>query len=286
MQPFLARKSARLQIRNRSLHLVAALLLSYILLPGETLFAPQADPSQPSARGPSVLKQRCLGCHESKLKTSGLDLSSLEEALKGGTRGPALVPNQPNESLLFKRVRAGEMPPTGALPQEEIEALRLWIQAGAPWTGRLEGQSLRPRGGPDWWSLQPLKYPGVPPTAGIPEAWQRSPIDRFIYAKLAEKGLQPSPPADKHSFIRRAAFDLLGLPPTPQEIDAFVEDSSPDAYERLIDRLLSSPHYGERWGRHWLDVVRFGESHGFEQNHLRERAWPYRDYVIRAFNED
>ena len=262
------------------------LLLSFFLLPGNTLLAPQAAPNQAGAPGPSVLKQRCLGCHDSKLKTSGLDLSSLQDALKGGTRGPALVPQQPKESLLFKRVRAGEMPPTGALPAEEIEVLRLWIEAGAPWTGRLEGPSLRPRGGPDWWSLQPLQYPIVPQTDGIPQAWRRSLIDRFIYAKLAEKGLQPSPPADRHTFIRRATFDLLGLPPTPPEIDAFVKDTSPDAYEKLIDRLLSSPHYGERWGRHWLDVVRFGESHGFEQNHLRERAWPYRDYVIRSLNED
>ena len=138
----------------------------------------------------------------------------------------------------------------------------------------------------NWWALQPLGKPQVPLPPSITKDWSHSAIDRFIYAKLQEKGLHPSPPADRTTLIRRATFDLLGLPPTPEEVDAFVNDNSPDAYEKLVDRLLNSPQYGERWGRHWLDVIRFGESHGYEQNHLREQAWPFRDYIIKSFNQD
>jgi hypothetical protein len=142
------------------------------------------------------------------------------------------------------------------------------------------------RPGRDWWSLQPLRRIDPPSPAGISAEWSRSAIDRFVYATLKEKGLDPAPPADSRTLIRRVTYDLLGLPPTPEEVEAFVADPDPDFYEKLVDRLLASPHYGERWGRHWLDVVRFGESHGYEQNHLRDDAWPYRDYVIRAFNQD
>ncbi|HMV47682.1 MAG TPA: DUF1553 domain-containing protein, partial [Blastocatellia bacterium] len=137
-----------------------------------------------------------------------------------------------------------------------------------------------------WWSLQPLANvtPPVPP--GIPADWAASPIDRFIYAKLAERGLKPNPPADRRALIRRVTYDLTGLPPSPEEVEAFVNDSNPKAYENLVDRLLAGPRYGEQWGRHWLDVVRFGESNGFERNVLINNVWPYRDYVIRSFNED
>ncbi len=142
--------------------------------------------------------------------------------------------------------------------------------------------SAAPR--PPLWSIQPLSSPAAPCTPF--DALAHTPIDRFIFAKLAEKGLRPSPPADKLALIRRVTFDLTGLPPTPEEVDAFVNDAAANAYERVVDRLLASPAYGERWARHWLDVVRFGESNGYEQNHLRPNAWPYRDYVIRAFNDD
>ena len=137
----------------------------------------------------------------------------------------------------------------------------------------------------NWWSLRPLSTK-EPSAEGIPPAWSKNPIDRFIYARLTAAGLQPNPPADRRTLIRRVTYDLTGLPPTPEEIEAFVNDPSPTAYEKLVDRLLASPRYGEQWGRHWLDVVRFGESTGFEVNHLVDNAWPYRDYVIRSFNDD
>ncbi|MEW5977749.1 MAG: PSD1 and planctomycete cytochrome C domain-containing protein [Acidobacteriota bacterium] len=246
------------------------------------------EPSALESRAKDMIQKRCLSCHNAELKTAGLVLVSRETAMRGGQSGPALIPNQPpGESLLLRKVLEGQMPPGDPLPKEDREVLRQWVEAGAPWAGMLgETSGLPRRAGLDWWSLQPLKIatPGEPP--GLPPEWSHSPIDRLVYAKLKEKGLSPSPPADRKTYIRRATFDLLGLPPTPEEVDRFVQDSSPDAYERLIDRLLASPHYGERWGRHWLDVIRFGESHGFEQNHLREQAWPYRDYVIQSFNRD
>jgi hypothetical protein len=232
-----------------------------------------------------IIQARCLPCHDSATRTAGLDLSSLESARKGGKSGPALDVANPAASLLARRVTAAEMPPGSPLPPPDREIILNWLAAGAPWSATLASPA-RKRAGLDWWSLQPLRTAELPVPNGVPDLWAHSPIDRFIYAALQKKGLQPSPPADRRTLIRRATFDLTGLPPTPEEITAFVNDASSDAYERLIDRLLASPHYGERWGRHWLDVVRYGESHGYEQNHLRDRAWPYRDYVIRAFNQD
>ncbi len=135
-----------------------------------------------------------------------------------------------------------------------------------------------------WWSLQPLARPAVP--AGQSPDQVRTPVDAFILSRLAQQGMKPSPEADRRTLIRRLSFDLLGLPPTPAEIDAFVRDKSPDAYERLVDKLLDSPRYGERWARHWLDVVHYGDTHGYDKDKVRPNAWPYRDYLIRAFNED
>jgi Protein of unknown function (DUF1549)/Protein of unknown function (DUF1553)/Planctomycete cytochrome C len=244
------------------------------------------ESSNLEGRAQDILAKRCLSCHNAELKTADLVLENRENALKGGKSGPALVPNQPAASLLVRKVFEGQMPPGNPLSAEDKETLRAWVEAGAPWSGTLNTKSAqRPRGNLDWWSLQPLGQPVPPSLADLPSAWS-GPIDRFVFAKLKEKGLQPAPPADRRTFIRRATFDLLGLPPAPEEVDTFLHDQSPDAHEKLIDRLLASPHYGERWGRHWLDVVRFGESHGYEQNHLRERAWPFRDYIIRAFNQD
>ncbi len=234
-----------------------------------------------------LLEKRCLVCHNAATKSAGLDLSSLASALEGGQRGPALVPGKADASVMFQRIEAGEMPLGNPLPPEERELVRLWIEAGAPWSGKLgRPTEARPRANADWWSLQPLSAPEPPAPDGLPEAWAGSPIDRWVYAKLRQEGLDPAPPADRRTLIRRAFFDLVGLPPTPKQIEAFVADRSENAYEKLIDRLLASPHYGERWGRHWLDVARFAESEGFERDWLRENAWPYRDYVIRSFNED
>jgi len=170
---------------------------------------------------------------------------------------------------LIARVDANQMPPGGGLSDEEKAQVREWLDAGAKWDGIV----ARPRAGSDWWSLQPVRK-------------QEGSIDTFIEAALRAKGLALSGPADKRTLIRRATYDITGLPPTPAEIEAFLNDSSSGAYERLVDRLLASPAYGERWGRHWLDVIRYGESNGYEQNHIRPNAWAFRDYVINAFNSD
>ncbi len=247
-----------------------------------TLSAQPAPELESQATG--ILEKRCQGCHNSQSKIAGLDLSSLQSALHGGTRGAAIKPGAPDASLLFERVVKGQMPPTAPLPAGERETLRRWIEAGAPWA--IGAQKANRRGGRDWWSLQPLRVTEPPSPQGMPKAWTQSPIDRWVFAKLREMGLQPSPPASRRALIRRVTFDLLGLPPAPDEVEAFVKDESPDAYEKLIDRLLASPHYGERWARHWLDVVRFSESEGFERDWMRDNAWRYRDYVIQSFNQD
>jgi hypothetical protein len=237
-----------------------------------------------------VIVKNCLGCHNAGEARAGLDLTHRDGLLKGGKGGPVVVPGNPDESRLIERVAEGSMPPKKAgkpLPAEEVAALRDWVRSGAAWPA---GRVLSPfelttdrRAGYDWWSLQPLAPPRPPLSPG--DAAQ-NPIDAFVLARLRQNGLTLAPPADRVTYLRRAKYDLLGLPPTPGEVDAFVADTAPDAYERLIDRLLASPHYGERWGRHWLDVARFGESDGFENDKLRDHAWRYRDYVIRSFNED
>ncbi|HBI41902.1 MAG TPA: hypothetical protein DDY78_03470 [Planctomycetales bacterium] len=235
-----------------------------------------------------LLQSRCLKCHNPAKARGDLDLSTRDTLLKGGEKGVVVVPGKSRESALFAKVRDGKMPPGQPLGENEVELVRRWIDDGAPWK---EGLALKPpsntekgRAGPDWWSLQPIRRPNAPPV--INRLWVRTPIDAFILAPLEAKGLRPAPEADRRTLIRRLTFDLIGLPPTPEEIDAFVRDAAADAYEKLVDRLLARPEYGERWGRHWLDVTRFAESHGYEMNTLRPNAWPYRDYVIRAFNED
>jgi mono/diheme cytochrome c family protein len=238
---------------------------------GTALFNSQIGP---------LLTSQCLTCHAGDPRKGGLDLTRRSTALAGGEGGAAVVPGQPEESLLFEKVAAGEMPPRNPLKPEQVAAVRRWIEIGAPYPV----EPLRPgRAGREWWSLRPIGRPRPPETD---DPWVRSPIDAFVLARLKEQGLGPSPEAGRAALIRRLMFDLTGLPPTPEEIKAFVADPAPDAYERLVDRLLESPRYGERWGRHWLDVVRFGESHGYESNKVRPDAWPYRDYVIRAFNRD
>src|SRR5262245_10719946 len=229
-----------------------------------------------------ILQRRCLSCHGPETKVAGLDLSGRESALRGGSKGPALQPGSATGSLLLERVLKGQMPPAASLPASESDLLRRWIEAGAPWQDSIEER----RAGLDWWSLAPLKVRDAPTPSGLPAAWSRSAIDRWVYSKLRDSGLQPSSPAERRILIRRVYFDLIGLPPSPEEIEAFVKDPGADAYERLIDRLLASPNYGERWARHWLDVVRFAESEGFERDWLRDHAWTYRDYVIRSFNDD
>jgi mono/diheme cytochrome c family protein len=239
------------------------------------------DPAPPDATATNLLVEKCLACHASDARKGGLDLTRRDTAERGGDSGPAVVPGRPDESLLMEKVAAGEMPPKGRLSPEQVEALRAWVAAGAPYP---DGPLQPRRAGPDWWSLRPIRRPEVPAVSR--PGWVRTPVDAFVLAKLDAAGLAPAPEADRRTHLRRVTFDLTGLPPTPEEAAAFEADSRPDAYERLVDRLLANPAHGERWGRHWLDVVRFAESHGYETNQLRPNAWPYRDWVIRAFNRD
>ncbi len=242
----------------------------------------QGPASGEEAQGAAVLERRCLQCHGPATQMGELDLSSREGALKGGTRGPALAPSDPAGSLLLSRVAAEEMPPESPLSSSDKETLREWIASGAAWPERIEER----RAGTDWWSLQPLREPSPPRPRTATRQWMASPVDRWVLAGLEEAGLRPAPEAGRRDLIRRASFALTGLPPEPEEVDAFEKDSSPDAYETLLDRLLASPRYGERWARHWLDLVRYAESEGFERDLPRYHAWPYRDYVIRSFNRD
>jgi hypothetical protein len=247
--------------------------------------AAAAAPSFEREVGP-LLVARCLKCHSGKSPKGELDLTTRAGLLKGGQTGPVVTPGKSIDSTLVDYVQDKKMPPKEPLCATEVDLLRRWIEAGAAW----DGPPLRPpatearRAGKDWWSLQPIRRPAVPAVSSA--AWVRTPIDAFILARLEAAGLGPSPEADRHTYIQRVTIDLTGLRPTPADIDAFVADPSASAHEKLVDRLLASPAYGERWGRHWLDVVRFGESAGYEVNPARPTAWPYRDYVIRAFNRD
>jgi len=234
-----------------------------------------------------LLAARCLECHNATERKGGLDLTRRETALAGGDSGPALARGEVDASYLWERIAADEMPPKHPLPAGEREKLRAWIAGGAEWGAdpidRLRYTTVA-RAGYDWWSLQPVRRvepPAVPDDAGAQNA-----IDRFVIAKLTENNLAISPPADRRTLIRRVTYDLIGLPPTPEEVAAFIADEDPIAYERLVERLLASPHYGERWARHWLDLARFGESNGFEYDEPRRNAWPYRDWVIAALNRD
>ncbi len=209
-------------------------------------------------------------------------MDTVEALLRGGESGPAVIPGDPDASLVVLQVTGEKpaMPPVGEpLEPRAVAALKAWIEAGA----KAGAESSEVATSPDWWSLQPRLEAAPPPTS---ERWTRSPIDAFLLAALRTKGLAPSPEASRRELIRRLTYDLHGLPPTAEQIRTFEQDTHPGSYERLVDRLLASPAYGERWGRHWLDVVRFGESNGYEQNHLRENAWPFRDWVIGAFNQD
>jgi len=206
----------------------------------------------------------------------GLDLRTRQGLLKGGARGPAAQPGNPAASLLIQAVRRTgplHMPPGRTpLPAADIAELERWVQAGVPWPATLTAA-------PSWWSFKRIQPPPIP-------AASTNPIDAFILQKLSQNGLTPAPRADRRTLIRRATFNLHGLPPTPEEIAAFENDTRPDAWPRLIDHLLESPRYGERWGRHWLDVVRYADTGGFETDIYFPNAWRYRDYVIQSFNQD
>jgi hypothetical protein len=230
-----------------------------------------------------VLKTNCLPCHNQRNRSSGLALDSRESMLTGGNRGSAVKPGAPGESLLIQAVEQKgdlKMPPTGRLKEEQVAVLRQWIEQNAAWP---EETVTKKRPGWDHWAFQPPKRSELP--AVKESAWVRNPIDNFILARLEREKVKPSSEADRNTLLRRLSLDLTGLPPTPQEIQDFLADTSAQAYEKAVDRLLASPHYGERWGRHWLDVARYADSDGYTIDAPRQ-MWKYRDWVIDALNRD
>jgi hypothetical protein len=232
-----------------------------------------------------VLATRCYRCHAAEKQKGGLRLDSREGLLAGGDSGPVVVPGKPQESLLISAVgyadEALQMPPNEKLPEREIEPLRQWVLQGAAYPDIAASPA---DDGGDFWSFQSPRDPSVPSVKD--SNWPRSPLDNFILAELERRALSPAPAADKPTLLRRATYDLTGLPPTPDEIDAFLADDSPNAFATVVDRLLASPHYGPRWGRHWLDVARYADSNGMDENVALGSAWRYRDYVVAAFNHD
>ena len=239
-----------------------------------------------------VLANRCYECHGEKKQKGGLRMDHIAHLKVGGDGGPAFVAGQPDKSPMIAAIRYADkdfqMPPKEKLPDKEIAALEKWVSMGAPWPEDAAGKVVVTKGGfseeqRKFWCFQPLADPKPPQ---ISSKWVRNDIDRFIAAKHAEQKLDPAPEADRREFARRAYFDLHGLPPTKDQSDAFAKSSDPLAYEKLIDELLASPRYGERWAQHWLDLVRYAESDGYNQDAYRPAAWPYRDYVIKSLNAD
>ena len=274
-----------------------------LLPPGAAIRAAEEPPSAPADaekaafftdRVEPILKNHCAKCHgaEDKIR-GGLRLDSREAVLKGGDLGPAVELDAPEESLLLEALRYEglEMPPSGRLPDDDVQTIVRWIEMGLPWAAGADSAPLADAhdepesiARSDDWPFDAIVRPPVP--AVKESGWVRGPIDAFVLAKLEAEGLAPAPEADRRTLIRRLSYDLTGLPPSPQEVEAFVGDDSTDAYERLVDRLLASPHYGEAWGRHWLDLVGYGETNGYERDSAKPFVWRYRDYVIAAFNDD
>lgn len=259
-------------------------MIAMLLLPAVFVVKPHLYAADFVAEIAPLFEEHCAVCHSGEQAMAGFRLDGSEYAFRPAATGR--TPINPGDALaseLFRRISstdpATRMPPSGEpLQPNEITAVRDWIESGAEWPASGVAAIA-----PDW-AFQALTAT-TPPRSGK-EGWARTPVDRFVLARLAEKGLTPAPEASRRTLIRRLTFDLLGLPPTPEEISTFLNDTGPSAYEDLVERLLASPHYGERWGRHWLDVVHYGESHGYDKDKPRRNAWPYRDYVIRSFNED
>jgi mono/diheme cytochrome c family protein len=236
-----------------------------------------------------VFQRHCYPCHGPEKHKSEFRLDVRDVAFKGGELyAPNIKPSQAAESTLIQFVSGNgdlEMPPEGPrLSPEEITTLRTWVDQGAPWPDEVAGAVVDKN---DWWAWKPLSAPAVPSVDEISQTARiANPIDNFIVAKLHDNGLRQSPPADGRTLIRRVYFDLTGLPPTPEEVEAFAADDDPKAYARVVDRLLASPRYGERWARHWMDAAHFAETHGHDQDRIREHAWPFRDYLIASLNAD
>ena len=292
--------------------LIAAIVVSAIRQP--LTYAEEAE--QPAAKTASVspaqidfferqvrplLVEHCHKCHGPQKQEAGLRLDSRGAILKGGDSGPAISPADPASSLLLEAVSytpdaVVEMPPDGHLSKPEVAILKRWVGQGMPWPendvrrdadgshAKVAAESQFSPEQTDFWAFQPLQSPVEPKVKA--SSWVKSPIDAFILAQLEQRGITPAAPADKRTLIRRATFDLTGLPPTPAEVEAFLADDSPAAFDKVIERLLASPRYGQRWGRHWLDVARYADSNGMDENLAYANAFRYRDYVVRAFNRD
>jgi hypothetical protein len=269
----------------------AAWLLS-VALPSVSAAPPAPAPASAEAveffekRVRPVLAEHCQRCHGPREQKGGVRLDARAAMVSGGAA--VVVPGEPEKSVLIHAIRYDgdvRMPPKGPLDPAAVEALTAWVKMGAPWpAGAEQGRPLSvAEVRAKHWSFRPVQKPTVP---AVQDA--AGPIDAFVLSALRAKGLSLAPPADKRTLIRRVTFDLLGLPPSPEEVEAFVNDAAPDAYEKLVDRLLASPHYGERWGRHWLDVARYSDTRGyvFQEERRYPYSYTYRDYVIRAFNED
>jgi len=238
-----------------------------------------------------IFESRCQGCHGTQQQMAGLRLDSGDAVLKGGTGGTVITPGHSGQSRLIQRVSSSKkdfaMPPVGEpLTSEQIAKIRAWIDQGATVpqaAGTASSQAVtNPKS--KHWAFQPVRRPA--PAGVRNRAWVRNPIDQFVLAKLEAEGVEPSPEAGRVTLIRRLSLDLIGLPPSPSEVAEFVADNRPDAYERQVDRLLASPHYGEKWGRYWLDLARYGDSDGYERDPARPNAWRYRQWVIEALNRD
>jgi hypothetical protein len=241
-----------------------------------------------------LLAAKCQMCHSTQLKTAELDLSSAEGFVKGGASGPIINKEHPEQSALLQVVSYEtnlKMPPMGKLADAEIAVLKEWIDRGSAWPGAAEVKLEKPKKEVGftaeqkaWWAFQPVADPAPPAVKN--EAWAKTAVDRFILAKLEEKSLTPAQKADKAVLLRRASYDLTGMPPTKADLEAFLADESPEAFEKAVDRLMDSPRYGERWGRQWLNVARYADSTGNDEDHRYPYAYRYRDYVIKAFNDD
>jgi hypothetical protein len=236
-----------------------------------------------------IFAKHCYSCHGPKSEESGFRLDARERALAGGDYGPAIIKGKSDKSPLAMRISGlgddERMPPEGEgkpLSPEHVALVRAWIDEGAIWPDAADAATKR--AGSDHWSFQPIVRPAVPEVKN--QAWVRNPIDAYILARLDHEHVTPAPEADKHTLIRRLTIDLIGLPPTPAEVDEFVGDTSSNAYEKVVDRLLTSPHYGERYGRYWLDLARYADTDGYEKDLARPHAWRYRDWVIGALNSD
>jgi Protein of unknown function (DUF1553)/Protein of unknown function (DUF1549)/Planctomycete cytochrome C len=269
---------------------------AFLLLSASPVWGQSHQPELFTKSIAPILSGRCIQCHGQGTPMSDLDLRSREGMLKGGKHGAAVVPGNADSSSLYRHLAGSiqpQMPLGGRLTTQEIALFKSWIDQGAAWDGTAAGALLTSSVPAEkkftaaqrkYWAFQPVNKPTVPATAE--QTWGRNPIDAFVLAKLENKKIRPNAPADKVTLLRRATLDLTGLPPTTEEVQAFLSDDSPDAFAKVVDHLLASPEYGERWGRYWLDLARYADTNGFKADEVRPNIWRYRDYVIQSFNDD